>query len=278
MPELPEVETISRGIAPLIAGKRIVATVVRNPRLRWPVDIPESVLGQRIVTVCRRAKYLLLHLETGCLILHLGMSGSLRIVPEATKPGKHDHVDLKLDDGRLLRLNDPRRFGSLHWHEGAPETHWLLAKLGIEPLADTFTGTYLKKQARGRRLAVKSFIMDGRIVVGIGNIYANEALFRAGIRPSIRAGRVTATGYDNLVFAIRKVLQEAIRMGGTTLRDFVNQDGNPGYFKQLLYVYDRAGRPCRRCTAPIKVLKSAQRTTYFCPKCQRHQGFSGDKW
>ena len=250
MPELPEVETISRGLAPLITGKRVKATVVRNPRLRWPVELPQSVIGQQILAVCRRAKYLLLRLETGSLIFHLGMSGSLRIVPAATEPRKHDHVDLLLDDGQVLRLNDPRRFGSLHWHEGIPETHWLLAKLGIEPLSETFTGAYLKRQARGRRLAVKSFIMDGRIVVGIGNIYANEALFRAGIRPSVRAGRVTAVGYDNLAEAIRKVLQEAIRMGGTTLRDFVNQDGNPGYFKQSLYVYDRAGLPCRRCAVP----------------------------
>ncbi len=278
MPELPEVETISRGIAPLVTGKRIKATVVRNPRLRWPVELPQTVIDQQIVSVCRRAKYLLLGLETGTLIFHLGMSGSLRIVPETTEPKKHDHVDILLDDGQILRLNDPRRFGSLHWHEGEPETHWLLAKLGIEPLAETFTGAYLKGLARGRRLAVKSFIMDGKIVVGIGNIYANEALFRAGIRPSVRAGRVSALGYDHLAYAVRTVLREAIRMGGTTLRDFVNQDGNPGYFKQSLYVYDRADLPCRRCTAPIKVLKSAQRATYFCPKCQRTQGFGGDKW
>ena len=278
MPELPEVETISRGIAPIVIGKRIVETIVRNPRLRWPVELPDSVLGQQIVTVERRAKYLVLRLETGSLIIHLGMSGSVRIVPEGLVPGKHDHVDLRFDNGLVLRLNDPRRFGSLHWHEGAPETHWLLSKLGIEPLAETFTGAYLKKLSRGRRLAVKSFIMDGRIVVGVGNIYASEALFRAGIRPTVRAGRVTAAGYDSLVYAVRKVLQEAIRMGGTTLRDFVNQDGKPGYFKQSLYVYDRRGLPCRRCSTPIKMLKNAQRTTYFCPKCQRTQGFSGDKW
>ncbi|MCZ6619431.1 MAG: bifunctional DNA-formamidopyrimidine glycosylase/DNA-(apurinic or apyrimidinic site) lyase [Gammaproteobacteria bacterium] len=278
MPELPEVETISRGIAPLVTGKCIVGAIVRDPRLRWPVEIPESVFGQQIVSVYRRAKYLLLRLETGSLIVHFGMSGSLRIVPEATAPGKHDHVDLELDDGQIVRLNDPRRFGSLHWHEGAPETHWLLAKLGIEPLAAGFTGAYLKGLARGRRLAVKSFIMDGRIVVGIGNIYANEVLFHAGIRPSVRAGRVTAAGYDSLVHFVRKVLQEAILMGGTTLRDFVNQDGRPGYFKQSLYVYGRANLPCRRCATPIKVLKSTQRATYFCPKCQRTQGFSRDKW
>ena len=274
MPELPEVETTRQGIAPLVCGCRLRRLEVREPRLRWPVVLPETLVGERLDGVDRRAKYLLFRFETGTLIVHLGMSGSLRVLPEATDYLKHDHLALVFSGGQSLRLHDPRRFGSVHWHpQDDPEPHWLLAKLGPEPLDPAFDGAYLKARARGRRLAVKNFIMDSRIVVGVGNIYANEALFLAGIRPNVAAGRVTRAGFDVLAGRIRHVLAAAIQMGGTTLRDFVNQDGNPGYFKQVLNVYDRAGEPCRVCGATLKDLRLGGRATVFCPKCQRAQGF-----
>ncbi|HEX7034600.1 MAG TPA: bifunctional DNA-formamidopyrimidine glycosylase/DNA-(apurinic or apyrimidinic site) lyase [Pseudomonadales bacterium] len=273
MPELPEVETTRRGIEPHLLGRRIVRWELRNPSLRWPVELPAGLAGQRVHAVERRAKYLLVRLEEGTLIVHLGMSGSLRVLPADAEVRKHDHVDFLLDSGRALRLNDPRRFGSIHWQPAGSE-HWLLANLGVEPLSDAFDGAYLKHAARGRRVAVKNLLMDGRVVVGVGNIYANEALFLAGIRPSLPAGRVTRASYDRLAAAVKRVLGDAIALGGTTLRDFVNADGDPGYFRQSLYVYGREGLPCRRCQSELRGLRLGQRATVFCPNCQRGQGFA----
>jgi len=273
MPELPEVETTARGIAPLVEGRTVTGIQIRDARLRWPVVIPASLTGQHLERVDRRAKYLIFSFQTGHLLIHLGMSGSLRVLPAQTPYLKHDHVAIGFDDGQTMRLNDPRRFGSVHWHEGDPASHWLLSDLGVEPLDAAFDGDYLKARARNRRLAVKNFIMDGRVVVGVGNIYANEALFLAGIRPTVAAGRVTLAGYRELAGRIRHVLGAAIQMGGTTLRDFVNQDGSPGYFKQSLNVYDRAGLPCPACGTVLTGIRLGQRATVFCPKCQRAQGF-----
>lgn len=281
MPELPEVETTRRGVEPLVLDRRLTSVIVRDARLRWPVSLPDSLVGQRLLRVARRAKYLLFVFEEGVLIVHLGMSGSLRVLPEATDYLKHDHVALVFDDGQSLRLHDPRRFGSVHWQPVGPGEdplqvagrHKLLASLGIEPLDPAFDGTYLKTRARGRKLAVKNFIMDGTVVVGVGNIYANEALFLAGIRPTVQAGRVSLAGYEVLSRRIREVLAAAIQMGGTTLRDFVNQDGNPGYFRQVLNVYDREGEPCVVCEQPLKGVRIGGRATVYCSKCQRAQGF-----
>jgi formamidopyrimidine-DNA glycosylase len=274
VPELPEVETARRGIAPHVAGRHVAGWTVRVPTLRWPVIIPVGLTGRRIAAVARRGKYLLLEIEGGALIVHLGMSGSLRILDRDAPLLKHDHFDLVLDDGRVLRLNDPRRFGSVHWQDHPVEAHWLLAGLGVEPLSADFTGAYLKARARGRRVAVKNFLMDGRIVAGVGNIYANEALFLAGIRPTRPAGRVTLAAYERLAVSVRDVLGRAVAMGGTTLRDFVDQDGRPGYFRQLLHVYGREGLPCTRCTTRLVGAKLGQRATVFCPKCQQAQGFT----
>ncbi len=271
MPELPEVETTRRGIAPSLRGCRIVALEVRDRRLRWPLPrgLERRVAGRCILGVRRRAKYILIDTKGGTLIVHLGMSGSLRIVAADALIRTHDHFDLVLDSGRSLRFNDPRRFGSLHWVAGDPMSHRLLAALGPEPLGPEFDGDYLWKRARGRRVAIKLFIMNAQVVVGVGNIYASEALFRAGIRPGMQARRVSRERMRALADAIREVLSEAIEVGGTTLRDYVNPDGTPGYFRQKLYVYERAGEPCRRCGTPIRHTVQGQRSTYFCPSCQR---------
>ncbi len=274
MPELPEVETTRRGLAPHLVGRRVLGWQVRNAALRWPVVLPERLRGELVSAVRRRGKYLLLETAAGTLIMHLGMSGSLRVMPAGTPPLKHDHVDVRLDSDMVLRLNDPRRFGSIHWQPADAGTHWLLAGLGVEPLSADFTGDYLKRAARGRRISVKSLLMDGHIVVGVGNIYANEALFLARIRPTLRASRVTLASYRRLAEEVKGVLGRAIAMGGTTLRDFVNQDGQPGYFRQSLFVYGREGQPCRSCGAVLKGLRLGQRATVFCPKCQRAQGFA----
>ncbi|HEY9198046.1 MAG TPA: bifunctional DNA-formamidopyrimidine glycosylase/DNA-(apurinic or apyrimidinic site) lyase [Gammaproteobacteria bacterium] len=254
MPELPEVETTRRGIEPHLVGRRVTGLVIRQRRLRWPVPrtLDRALPGQIILGVRRRAKYLLLDTAAGSAILHLGMSGSLRILPSGTPPGKHDHVDILLDSGQCLRLTDPRRFGALLWTTQPVETHELLAELGPEPLSAALDGCYLFDAARGRKVAVKHFIMDGHIVVGVGNIYANEALFMAGIHPTRCAGRISRERYAALADAIKQVLAASIDMGGTTLRDFVGGDGKPGYFKQTLRVYDRLGEPCRQCGAPIR--------------------------
>lgn len=270
MPELPEVETTRRGIAKAIAGHCIVHVIVREPRLRWrlPPTFASKLEGQKILDVGRRAKYLLLRLERGSLIVHLGMSGSLRVLPAITQALKHDHVDLILDDALCLRFNDPRRFGSMHYTEEEPAQHPLLKKLAPEPLGETFNADYLKKKARGRKVSAKQFIMNSQLVVGVGNIYASEALFRAGIKPSRMARRIKHEEFPRLVKSIQAVLNDAIRAGGTTLRDYVGADGMPGYFRQKLFVYERAGDPCRKCKTPIKQARHGQRSTYYCPHCQ----------
>jgi formamidopyrimidine-DNA glycosylase len=271
MPELPEVETTRQGIAPWLVGRRIERLIVRERRLRWPVPraLPARIAGAAIQAVTRRAKYLLIATDAGTLIWHLGMSGSLRVLDAASPPLAHDHVDLVLDSGRCLRFNDPRRFGCLLFTAAAPERHALLSRLAAEPLSEAFDGDGLWRRARGRRASIKSFIMDSRSVVGVGNIYASEALFRAGIRPGLAAGRVSRARMAALVAAIRDVLTEAIVAGGTTLRDYVNAEGMPGYFSRRLFVYERAGRPCRRCRTPIRQYVQGGRSTYWCPRCQR---------
>lgn len=271
MPELPEVETARRGIEPHLLGRIVTAVTVRERRLRWPVPhaLARELTGQAIRSVTRRAKYLLLNTAAGTAILHLGMSGSLRVLAADTPPLKHDHVDLVLDSGRLLRLRDPRRFGTILWTRGDAQRHALLKDLGPEPLEDGFDGDYLFARSRGRKLAVKLFIMDSHVVVGVGNIYASEALFMAAIRPGKAAGRVSRAEYAALAKAIKKVLAASIEAGGTTLRDFMREDGEPGYFLQRLRVYDREGKPCYRCGAPIKQTVTGQRSTYYCPSCQK---------
>jgi formamidopyrimidine-DNA glycosylase len=271
VPELPEVETTLRGIEPSLTGRRIRNIVVRNPSLRWPVD--DAVLRAEglVVTRCwRRAKYLLVETgSSGGLMIHLGMSGSLRICDADDAPRKHDHVDVALDNGRCLRFNDPRRFGMFCWWEPPAEDHALLKALGPEPLSEGFSGACLHALSRKRKGAVKNFIMDGKIVVGVGNIYASEALFMSGIHPARAAGRVSLARYEGLAAAIRSVLDHAIRRGGTTLRDFLNSDGNPGYFAQELLVYDREGKPCFQCGRPIRRKVIGQRSSFYCPGCQR---------
>ncbi len=271
MPELPEVETTLRGIAPHVAGRRVAAVVVRQPRLRWPVptELSERLPGERIERLRRRAKYLLLETARGTAIVHLGMSGSLRVLTEPKPPGKHDHVDIVLETGVILRLTDPRRFGAVLWTEAPPEHHPLLTDLGPEPLGPDFSGAYLHQRSRRRQTAVKPFLMDAHVVVGIGNIYANEALFRAGIRPDRRAGAVSAERYQRLADAVRAVLEEAIAAGGTTLRDFVDSAGRPGYFAQQLSVYGRGGEACAACGAILREVRLGQRSTVWCPRCQR---------
>ena len=270
MPELPEVETTRRGIAPHILGQRVSGIVLRQRQLRWPVPsaLERQLPGQIIRRVERRAKYLLLGTDAGTAIVHLGMSGSLRIVPRAQPAGKHDHVDIVLDSGDALRLTDPRRFGAMLWTTAPVEQHALLAELGPEPLSAAFDGELLFKASRKRKVAVKNFIMDSHVVVGVGNIYANEALFMAGIRPTRAAGRVTRERYARLANAIRTVLTASIEMGGTTLRDFVGGDGKPGYFRQTLRVYDRLGEPCRQCGAPLRGKRIGQRSSFYCVQCQ----------
>ena len=242
--------------------------VVRDARLRWPVEVPETVAGQRVLRISRRAKYLLLHLEAGTLILHLGMSGRLRVVSGNAPPERHDHVDIVLGTGMALRLTDPRRFGSLHWQSGDWRAHWLLRGLGVEPLSEDFDGAFLFARSRGRRVAVKSFLMDARVVVGVGNIYANEALFQAGVRPRVAAGRVTGPRYRALADAVRETLRAAIELGGTTLRDYVGSDGAPGYFRNELFVYGREGKPCRVCGTVLTGIRLGQRGTVYCKRCQ----------
>lgn len=245
MPELPEVEVTLRGVAPHLEGQSVAAVVIRHPRLRWPIpqNLPKLLRGKTIRALRRRAKYLLIEFDHGTLILHLGMSGSLCILPAKTSAAKHDHFDLVLANGKLMRLHDPRRFGAVLWHEGDPAQHPLLAALGPEPLEDDFDGRYLYQATRGRNIAIKQCIMDSHVVVGVGNIYASEALFRAGIRPQLAAGKISLARCTRLVEEIRATLTEAIKKGGSSLRNFVNSDGKPGYFQQHYWVYGRAGEP-----------------------------------
>ena len=280
MPELPEVETIRRGIAPHVVGRAIERVVVRDRRLRWPIirGFERKLTGRTIRGVDRRGKYLLLDLgaargKAGSnpdrVILHMGMTGNLGLVEPDRPVRKHDHVDLVLSGRRVLRFHDPRRFGAVLWWPGSHATHMLLKNMGPEPFADEFNADYLARLARGRSAPVKNFLMDGRIVVGVGNIYAVEALFRAGIRPMRPAGRVTRAEYARLVQAVRDVLNAAIAAGGTTFRDFLDSDGEPGYFVQKLSVYDRGNQPCRRCKTPIRRVVIGQRSSYYCPRCQK---------
>ena len=273
MPELPEVETTRRGVAPHLEGRCVTGVVVRERRFRQPVpeNLADILLGQRLTQVSRRAKYLLFKFTQGTLIVHLGMSGSLRITTPGSPPKPHDHIDLEFDDQVCLRLRDPRRFGLMLWTPEDPLQHRLLAGLGPEPWDQRFSAEYLAQLASARSVAVKSFLMDGAIVVGVGNIYASESLHRAGIHPSRPARRIALPRYAALVVAVREVLELAIGFGGTTLRDFTHNDGQTGYFRNELQVYGRAGQPCLRCgtAAPIAQRVIGQRASYFCPRCQR---------
>jgi len=271
MPELPEVETTLRGLAPHLVAQRIADVIVRQPKLRWPVpkNLRGLLQGQTIRSLRRRAKYLLLACDHGTLILHLGMSGSLRILPADTPPEKHDHFDLLLDNGKLMRLRDPRRFGAVLWCDGDVARHPLLQDLGPEPLEEKFDAAHLYRVTRKKTAAIKLVIMDSHAVVGVGNIYANEALFRTGIRPQLAAGKLSKPRCARLVQTIRETLTQAIALGGSSLRDFVNSEGKPGYFQQHYWVYGRAGEPCHACGTPIKHIKQGQRSSFYCPVCQR---------
>ena len=270
MPELPEVETTRRGIAPHLVGQRVSLVIVRERRLRWPIpeDLDVRLSGQRIEAVERRAKYLLIRFEAGTLIAHLGMSGSLRLVEGALPPAKHEHVDLLLESGQALRYTDPRRFGALLWSDD-PLNHVLLASLGPEPLSEAFDGERLFQLSRGRSMAVKPFIMDNAVVVGVGNIYASEALFAAGIDPRRPAGGISRARYLKLADEIKRILALAIERGGTTLRDFVGGDGKPGYFQQELFVYGRGGEFCKNCGGTLREIRLGQRASVYCGRCQR---------
>lgn len=271
MPELPEVETTRRGLEPHLKGQRIATVIVRNPRLRFPVipELAQILPGLSIRGVFRRGKYLLLDCGQGWLILHLGMSGSLRILPAATPVEKHDHFDLVLENDFCMRLRDPRRFGAVIWTQTDPMRHPLLAKLGVEPLTDNFDGAWLYRITRGRKTNIKQTLMDGHLLVGVGNIYANEALFRAAINPKLSASRLGRERCIRLARTVREVLEQAIAAGGSSLRDFVDSSGKPGYFQQQYFVYGRAGEPCQICANPIRQLRQGQRSTFYCSYCQK---------
>ncbi len=270
MPELPEVETTRRGLRPHLLGRRISGVTLRRPDLRWPIPaaICDLLPGQRILDVRRRAKYLLIDTEPGAALLHLGMSGVLRVLPADAALGRHDHVDIGLEDGRLLRFTDPRRFGCLLWQPQG-ELHPLLQALGPEPLSDEFDGDFLFARSRGRQAPIKTFLMDQAVVVGVGNIYAAEALFRAGIAPARAAGGVSRARYGRLADAVKDILGQAIRRGGTTLRDFLDPEGTPGYFAQSLSVYGRDGQACPACGGTLRGTRLGNRATAWCPRCQR---------
>jgi formamidopyrimidine-DNA glycosylase len=271
MPELPEVETTMNGIKPFILQQKLIDIAIRQKKLRGPVEIDDlsQILGHCVQQIQRRGKYILLFFSKGTILIHLGMSGNLRLVDPETPAKKHDHVDLIFANKQCLRLTDPRRFGAIIWAGAKPNEHVLLAHLGPEPLEADFNAAYLWGKARGRKAAVKTFIMDGRTVVGVGNIYAAESLFMAGIHPNKAAGKVSLADYEKLVLAIRKVLMAAIRQGGTTLKDFVNSEGKKGYFKVHLQVYGRGGEPCLVCGNKLKELRLGQRSTIFCSHCQK---------
>jgi formamidopyrimidine-DNA glycosylase len=270
LPELPEVETTLRGIQPYLEGQVIRELRVRNASLRWPItQAVQQACGQQVERLTRRAKYILIELKNGGLMCHLGMSGSLRICQHDDPPRVHDHFDLVLNTHHCIRYHDPRRFGALLWWDKPYQQHKLLCELGPEPLSDDFDGEYLWQRARNIRSAVKNFIMNGKVVVGVGNIYASEALFMAGIHPNRAAGRISLSRYQALAAAIKEVLQHAIRRGGTTLRDFLNSSGEPGYFAQELLVYNREGKACMQCQTSIRRKVIGQRSSYYCTRCQR---------
>lgn len=270
MPELPEVETTRRGLSPLLENKTVTGVLIRDHRLRQPVqeDLERRLIGQRLNGIKRRAKYLLFSFDSGTLIVHLGMSGNLRVAIPETPLKKHDHVELVFNDGRSLRFHDPRRFGLMVWSEKPVDAHPLLRHLGPEPWDADFTADYLRRLASGRTAPVKNFIMDSRVVVGVGNIYASESLFRAGIHPGRAAGRISCRRYEKVVSEIRSVLEEALEVGGTTLRDFLNSDGQPGYFRLQLKVYGRTGEPCECGKALIRQRTIGQRSSFYCARCQ----------
>jgi len=271
MPELPEVETTRRGLLPHLRGRRIRDVVVRNPNLRWPVpaDLSRHLRGEEVIDVRRRGKYLVFDCRRGHLLVHLGMSGRLTLVPDREPPRAHDHVDVRFEGEQSLRLTDPRRFGAMLWVRGRAEDHALLRGLGLEPFDPAFTGRALQEKARGRRVAVKHFLMDSRVVTGVGNIYANEALFHAGIHPLRAAGRISRARWERLAASVRSTLERALAAGGTTLRDFASADGHPGLFQRECAVYGREGEPCLACSTPIRAVRQGQRSTYYCPACQR---------
>ncbi|OYY94127.1 MAG: DNA-formamidopyrimidine glycosylase [Hydrogenophilales bacterium 28-61-23] len=270
MPELPEVETVRLGLTPHLAGRMLYGACVREPRLRWPVPakLNELVDGQRIHRIDRRGKYLLVQMDQGSLIIHLGMSGSLRLTTTATKPEKHDHLDLLLANDGVLRYRDPRRFGALLW-SAHPEQHPLIAHLGLEPLGESFSDASLHALCQGRKTAIKLLLMDAHLIVGVGNIYANESLFHAGIDPLLAAGNLTRPRCARLVDAVKNTLTKSILAGGSSLRDFVDGHGNPGYFQQTYFVYGRAGEPCRACGITVLQIRQSNRSTFYCPHCQR---------
>jgi formamidopyrimidine-DNA glycosylase len=271
VPELPEVETTRRGLIPLV-GQRVESVVIRDHRLRWPIPatLPDVLPGRHFLELTRRAKYLLARCEQGTLLLHLGMSGRLCLLQGHEAPLKHDHIDIVFESGQRLRLRDPRRFGAVLWLEGDPLLHPLLASLGVEPLEDAFDGAYLYRETRNRSAPVKNVIMDSHLVVGVGNIYASESLFRARINPKTPANKLSKPRYGRLAQEIKATLADAIEAGGSSLRDFFGADGNPGYFQQTYFVYGRTGEACRVCGMPIKTIRQGQRSTFFCPKCQRN--------
>ena len=271
MPELPEVETTRRGLAPHVCGATVTSVVVRNRALREPVtrNLAKILAGRRIDAVERRAKYLLFRAGDGALIVHLGMSGRLWLVNAATAPATHDHFDLALSNGRIVRLRDPRRFGLVLWHHGDPLHHKLLRDIGPEPLSSALTADWLYRETRSRSGAIKNALMDSHLVAGVGNIYANEALFRSGINPKLPARRIGLERYAILVDRIRETLGEAIDAGGSSLRDYVNSDGEAGFFQNRFFVYGREGEACLKCKAPVRGLVLGQRATFYCPRCQR---------
>jgi len=270
MPELPEVETTRRGIEPHVEGRIVSSVIVRQPQLRWPIpdDLSKLISGKTIICVVRRAKYLLLYFDHGAVILHLGMSGHLHVVPSDTAPEKHDHIDFVLSNRKSLRLCDPRRFGAVLWADGDPLLHPLLAKLGPEPLSKAFNSNYLLKAMKNRNVAIKKLLMNNQVVVGVGNIYASEILFAAKIHPLSPANSIDEAEAKKLVAAVKKILRAAIKQGGTTLRDFLGPDGKPGYFRHKLQVYGRAGELCYICDSPIESMALGQRNTFYCPVCQ----------
>jgi len=270
MPELPEVETTRLGIAPHIIGQVINDVIVRNKNLRWPITaaLKKDLLNRQFIKIDRRGKYLLCYTDHGCMILHLGMSGNLRIVDKQIKPGKHDHLDILFASGNILRFHDPRRFGSILWTKKDPHQHKLIKNLGPEPLSKDFNGEWLYRRSRKRTQSIKNFIMDSHNVVGVGNIYASESLFLAGINPKRKAGNVSLERYECLTNAIKIILKQSIKHGGTTLRDFVNGDGKPGYFQQQLSVYGKTGQLCKQCNSTIKEIKLGQRSSFYCANCQ----------
>ena len=271
MPELPEVETSRRGIEPYILHKTVTDVVIRQRKLRWPITptLKSQLTNQVINEVDRRGKYILLRTDVGTVIIHLGMSGSLRILDKNVPAEKHDHIDICFSNSKLLRLRDPRRFGSVLWTRADPLKHKLIAKLGPEPLSDEFTAEYFHQISRNRKVAIKTLLMNSQIVVGVGNIYANESLFSAGINPKRAADKISLKRYQKLIPTIKEILKRSIEQGGTTLKDFTQQDGKPGYFQQTLSVYGRTDEPCPKCHEPIKQITQAQRSTFYCPNCQK---------